>query len=1351
MKKILFLTIAIVISTINGFSQTVCNVADCSDGGFFSMQYCITTPVCGGFTGDITANITTTMPNCVGCVEVLLTGTDNPNTRTANINISGGVATAFFGTIPEGFYVLTAKTPIVPTPPIGATKTSYVCSKLIQINAVDTLSINGNVTPDPCPVIFPFQGAISITASGGTAPYTYDWADIVGTNNVQNRSGLAPGSYTVTVRDINNCSKTQTFVIDEQKPTVSLTANPNPICQTGFPPNVTITWTAAPGSGWTPHPTEPYSWNNGLSFGTLSTQTQTVSAFGNYSRTVIFKDVNGCLSDPVTVTVPADSRPIGTVTPLTANVCPGQTVNLVGSTTSCSSIGATPCQYSFDNGATYLIPGDNDSLFTVNAPQTVTVRIRNQTGCVSDPIVVQLDTLGKPRITYSVNPSPICPNNTTDITVNFICNPVYCTGYQYSFNGGPLTNVPGSATITFTSPIVTATTSFPFQVVSTCTLDTSIVVTVFPNNTNINAPDTIVCANNVGTFGPVTLTATGFSSITDWAPIPGIQTTTSVVVVPSINTTYTVTGIDLNGCPRTASQDVVSLSQPNVTTPTPVNRCEGTTSLLTAAGALTYEWTSASFATLFTGNPFGVTPAVNTTYNVIGTDVNGCKDTGQVNVVFRARPTGSALATPSTICAGNNSSIAITVDAPFVVDPTGGYSYTDGASYVTTTPSSEGPFSSTTTINTRIKDQFGCVSNAIPVTITVLPFTAVVTGASALCSYSNNGAATLTVTGGTATYEYSIDAAGGPFTLFSSAGTSTALSGISAGPHVVYVRDNGNSCNTSANFTIVTPTELILTTTSINDARCKGELGSIVVNVTGGTATYDLYLNTIGTAVAANVAAGAHTYSALAGGVAGALTYDLIVEDNNGCRDTVVNVPVNEPATALTAPNIVPPSFCFGTSTGVFTMSPAATGGWGTYSYTFNGSAIALGGTRNGMGAGTYPLTVTDMKGCPANTTVTFTSSPELFSNVSTVASNCGANGAINYFAATGGTPTYTYSLNSAGPFLSTVPANVNPVNVNTTSTLYVRDAQGCSDDTTVTVLNVPRGIPILSIVAPTCPGGNDGSITVDSVSIKIVGGEPFTYTLFTDRTIPVSVGTGGPSNANVAVPFTGLSGGNHILQMSDQACLNYAVDSFRVYTSATVYTVVKTAALFNAGYAGIFVPQPAGFTTSSIALASDINKSTGSVIIYNLQGGTPFPGPLGKDVYQMSIDNPTAFVNKTLNDTLGGQTYVSFTNLSPGPHSVFIRDANGCLDTLILEVPGKFFIPNMVSPNGDFHNDVFEVISLPDNSEVRIFNRWGDRVFESKAYDNKYDFKGLSDGVYYYDLEFDTGTRFKGWVQVIR
>ncbi|KIO52049.1 choice-of-anchor L domain-containing protein [Flavobacterium hibernum] len=49
-------------------------------------------------------------------------------------------------------------------------------------------------------------GAINITPSGGTSTYTYDWADLAGTNDPQNRTGLASGTYTVVVKDSNGCS-----------------------------------------------------------------------------------------------------------------------------------------------------------------------------------------------------------------------------------------------------------------------------------------------------------------------------------------------------------------------------------------------------------------------------------------------------------------------------------------------------------------------------------------------------------------------------------------------------------------------------------------------------------------------------------------------------------------------------------------------------------------------------------------------------------------------------------------------------------------------------------------------------------------------------------------------------------------------------------------------------------------------------------------------------------------------------------------------------------------------------------------------------------------------------------------
>ena len=45
------------------------------------------------------------------------------------------------------------------------------------------------------------NGAIDITASGGQGGYTYDWADIAGTSNQEDRTGLSAGTYTVTVTD----------------------------------------------------------------------------------------------------------------------------------------------------------------------------------------------------------------------------------------------------------------------------------------------------------------------------------------------------------------------------------------------------------------------------------------------------------------------------------------------------------------------------------------------------------------------------------------------------------------------------------------------------------------------------------------------------------------------------------------------------------------------------------------------------------------------------------------------------------------------------------------------------------------------------------------------------------------------------------------------------------------------------------------------------------------------------------------------------------------------------------------------------------------------------------------------
>ena len=77
---------------------------------------------------------------------------------------------------------------------------------------------------------------------------------------------------------------------------------------------------------------------------------------------------------------------------------------------------------------------------------------------------------------------------------------------------------------------------------------------------------------------------------------------------------------------------------------------------------------------------------------------------------------------------------------------------------------------------------------------------------------------------------------------------------------------------------------------------------------------------------------------------------------------------------------------------------------------------------------------------------------------------------------------------------------------------------------------------------------------------------------------------------------------------------------------------------------------------------------------------------------------------------------------------------------------------PNIITPNGDRHNDVFVVPAAFGYAELRIFNRWGQLVYESAAYANDWSAADLPGGIYYYHLRRpDCHIFHKGWVEVVR
>jgi gliding motility-associated-like protein len=80
--------------------------------------------------------------------------------------------------------------------------------------------------------------------------------------------------------------------------------------------------------------------------------------------------------------------------------------------------------------------------------------------------------------------------------------------------------------------------------------------------------------------------------------------------------------------------------------------------------------------------------------------------------------------------------------------------------------------------------------------------------------------------------------------------------------------------------------------------------------------------------------------------------------------------------------------------------------------------------------------------------------------------------------------------------------------------------------------------------------------------------------------------------------------------------------------------------------------------------------------------------------------------------------------------------------------------VPNIFTPNGDAHNQFFEIINIEvyEESHLLIMNRWGETVFETRGYQNDWDGGNLSTGTYYYVLARGRGREvLKGSVTIVR
>ena len=288
----------------------------------------------------VTANLTPVDVDCFGAATGSISVDVSGGTPPYTFSWNNGATTQNIEDLPVGDYTVT----------ITDDNGCFIVEST-TIDGPSVITIDGIVTDVLC--AGDENGAIDITVSGGTPPYTFSWDFGATTEDLDN---LVIGDYTVTVTDANNCTATETFTVEEP-PLLNISATLQGISCNGADDGA-ISITVEGGT-----PPYSYEWSDG------STEEDLVGVpAGTY--TVIITDANGCIIS-ATGTITEPPALICTITQLTDVVMGGD-----GSLQVEAEGGIPPYTYLWSNGVTTEVAdGLDGGLFTV----TVT----DATGCTT--------------------------------------------------------------------------------------------------------------------------------------------------------------------------------------------------------------------------------------------------------------------------------------------------------------------------------------------------------------------------------------------------------------------------------------------------------------------------------------------------------------------------------------------------------------------------------------------------------------------------------------------------------------------------------------------------------------------------------------------------------------------------------------------------------------------------------------------------------------------------------------------------------------------------------------------------------------------------------------------------------
>jgi PKD repeat protein len=368
-------------------------------------------------------------------------------------------------------------------------------------NGICSDSNTSNVTVNAIPNLTTTATSTNICAGQNTTltingALTYTWSNGSNLSSV-NVAPLTNTVYSVTGENGNGCTSSASIIVNVNiNPTINVVSSGSAICS-GQSSTLTVSGASS------------YTWNPGSLTGTSII----VSPFLNQTYSVTGSFTNSC-SDNTTTTIFVTTTPTLSVNSVT--VCPGTTATLTA-----SGAGNYTWNPGGSTGSTFTYAPTNNITFTVMGANN------NCTGIQTASI-----TIGS-SVSIAVNSATICNGQTASLTANGASTYTWSNGSNLSsINVAPITNT-----------VYTVNGS-----IGNCNGSQTTAVTVNANpNVTASSSSSLICAGE-----SVTLTAGGASTYS-WSNNSNLQ---SIIDSPLNTTTYSVTGLGVNGCKNTASVTV---------------------------------------------------------------------------------------------------------------------------------------------------------------------------------------------------------------------------------------------------------------------------------------------------------------------------------------------------------------------------------------------------------------------------------------------------------------------------------------------------------------------------------------------------------------------------------------------------------------------------------------------------------------------------------------------------------------------------------------------------------------------------------------------------------------------------